>query len=207
MAKNNKILKSLIGTVYNRLTISSEAFSEISGGKKRRFVLCECQCGAKRKVLLNSLMSGHTQSCGCVQLIYEEREKAKLIRIVHRGMCERCGNPTHDSYPKYGGKGIKVTPKWKVFANFYNDMHESWRKGLQIDRINSKGDYEKSNCRWVDIPTQQRNKSNVKLTEENVISIRKSNLSVNELAEIFSVKANHIYRIKNNTRWKLEIPS
>lgn len=202
MAGNNKIKYNVFGRKYNRLTIISEPYSELRGGKKRRFVYCECECGKKTKVILNSLMSGSIQSCGCINLKYKEKEKARLMRGVLSGMRKRCEDPKHEAYHRYGGRGIKICPEWKWFGNFYNDMHETWQKGLEIDRINSDGNYEKSNCRWVDELTQQRNKSSVVFTEETARQVRESDLSQNKLAEIYNVNQSTISRIKNNQRWK-----
>ena len=47
------------------------------------------------------------------------------------------------------------------FNSFYEwSINNGWKDGLTIDRIDVDGNYEPSNCRWVDWKTQQRNKSN-----------------------------------------------
>ncbi len=39
------------------------------------------------------------------------------------GMKSRCNNPNTNSYPNYGGRGIKVCDRWNgSFKNFYDDM-------------------------------------------------------------------------------------
>jgi hypothetical protein len=48
-----------IGEVRGKLTLVREVYSA-----KKRTVLCECSCGAKRKVRLDHFLSGHTTSCG-----------------------------------------------------------------------------------------------------------------------------------------------
>jgi hypothetical protein len=48
-----------IGEVRGKLTVIREAYSAT-----KRKVLCECSCGAKRKVRLDHFLSGHTTSCG-----------------------------------------------------------------------------------------------------------------------------------------------
>lgn len=65
---------------------------------------------------------------------------------------------------QYGGRGIKVCERWHTFQNFADDMyvdfleHEKIHgKDTQIDRIDSDGNYEPSNCRWV---TQEENLKN-----------------------------------------------
>jgi hypothetical protein len=80
------------------------------------------------------------------------------------GMISRCSSDKNISYQYYGGKGVKVCERWLSFDNFVNDMGER-PKGYSLDRIDSNGNYEPSNCRWA-TPTQQRaNQSN---TNKNV---------------------------------------
>lgn len=75
-------------------------------------------------------------------------------------MNERCGNPRAPNYHLYGGRGISVCQQWRGksgFIQFLADMG-SRPKGMTLDRINTDGDYEPSNCRWADAKTQARNR-------------------------------------------------
>lgn len=82
----------------------------------------------------------------------------------YRNMLSRCYNPKSTGYRHYGGRGVKVCERWREsFLNFLEDMGER-PEGLTLDRINPKGNYEPSNCRWADAFTQSRNKRDSILT-------------------------------------------
>ena len=72
-------------------------------------------------------------------------------------MKQRCSNPNHHAFSRYGGKGIKVCERWHKFANFLADMGER-PADKTLDRINGEGDYAPDNCRWATWEEQQANK-------------------------------------------------
>ena len=80
-------------------------------------------------------------------------------------MRNRCYNPHRNSYRYYGAKGVRICDEWRddyskfrewALANGYDE--NAPRGQCTIDRINPFGDYEPSNCRWVDLKTQARNR-------------------------------------------------
>jgi hypothetical protein len=69
----------------------------------------------------------------------------------------RCLNKKRDSYPHYGGRGIKVYAPWiKSFSKFLEDMGER-PEGKELDRIDTNGNYVPWNCQWSTKKQQNRN--------------------------------------------------
>jgi hypothetical protein len=80
-------------------------------------------------------------------------------------MRDRCSNPSSRQYCDYGGRGIKVDPRWQSFVNFNQDMGSSYAEGLTIERIDNDGDYTKQNCTWIPRKDQLTNtRRNIYLT-------------------------------------------
>lgn len=109
-------------------------------------------------------------------------KNTKLYSIWNEMRC-RCNNPNDKNYKRYGAKGISVCEEWNNFRNFYPwAFANGYQEGLSIDRIDPAGDYEPSNCRWVTLKEQQRNRgNNVKLSHDG------KNLTIGEWCEINNV--------------------
>lgn len=75
--------------------------------------------------------------------------------VSWKSMKTRCNNPNASNYYKYGGKGIKICDSWNSFVNFLNDMGER-PINTSLDRVDSSGNYEPSNCRWATYKVQAR---------------------------------------------------
>jgi hypothetical protein len=72
-------------------------------------------------------------------------------------MWARCTNPNNKAYRHYGGRGIKVDPRWRKFENFLADLGPR-PDHTTLDRIDVNGNYEKPNCRYADAKTQVTNR-------------------------------------------------
>jgi hypothetical protein len=156
----------LTGNRYERLLVLSFAGQKVSKkGSRCSMWNCICDCGSQVAIAGTSLKSGASKSCGCLQLEMVS-ERASTHRLTNTrtyriwaNMKTRCLNPNADDYSLYGARGISVCDSWLDFNAFYADMGEC-PTGYSIDRIDSNGNYEKSNCRWASNATQSRNKRN-----------------------------------------------
>jgi hypothetical protein len=80
---------------------------------------------------------------------------------VWKTMIARCENPGHNRYHRYGGRGIEVCEEWHDFTEFSKwSVKSGYKKGYQIDRINSDGNYDPDNCRWTTSKVNNNNRSN-----------------------------------------------
>ena len=74
---------------------------------------------------------------------------------------ERCYNRNIERYNNYGGRGIKVCPRWKDdFQAFYDDVSKLphfEEEGYSLDRIDVNGHYEPGNVRWATTREQLNN--------------------------------------------------
>jgi hypothetical protein len=91
------------------------------------------------------------------------------IYSIWSGMRSRCDPNNKKTNPNHAGKGIRVCDEWQ--NDFESFMEWSKENGYiesvtSLDRIDSNGNYDPSNCRWVDWGTQQRNKENVDMDFE-----------------------------------------
>lgn len=73
------------------------------------------------------------------------------------GMIGRTMNQGHAQWDYYGGRGITVCGRWRVFENFLADMGER-PEGLTLDRKDNDGNYEPGNCRWATKEEQTNNR-------------------------------------------------
>lgn len=93
---------NLIGNRYGRLTVIRKCGS--SRGRARW--LCQCDCGQQKEVDGNHLMSGATQSCGCLQ-----KEKTIEYNKINK-LQDLCGQRFGKLVVLKRGPNIGEQPTW-----------------------------------------------------------------------------------------------
>src|SRR5260370_36768014 len=101
--------------------------------------ICKCICGTIRPVSNRSLNSGSSRSCGCKRMEEWDGHGYVGTRIynTYHNMIGRCYRKSTIGYHRYGGRGIRVCPEWRIsFLSFLSDMGECPSSKHSIERIN-----------------------------------------------------------------------
>ena len=200
-----------IGDKLFRLTID-EIFSDKECKQNVTKIKYTCECGKKGITKLTWVKSGKIKSCGCWKadkaretcIAKNTTHNMSYSRLysIYNSMKAKCTYESATGYHNYGGRGIKVCDEWfQSFENFRDwALANGYTDVLTIDRINSDGNYEPSNCRWATMTEQRNNMKDVHfVTAFGVTKI------ISEWAKDERCKVNHSilwYRIFHN--WEPE---
>jgi len=117
----------------------------------------------------------------------------------------RCSRPKDKCYHLYGGRGITMCDEWvKSFDQFLKDMGPKPSPKHELDRIDSDGNYEPSNCRWVTHTDNIRNRKATKLSVEKAREIRKLvSIGLEDvfLGRIYGVARSTIGDVRKKRTW------
>jgi len=153
--------------------------------KSNSLVVCKCECGKEKLIRWHDIQRGHCTSCGCKRhkpFNKTHGQSGTKTYTTWKGMRQRCNNPNCEAFPDYGGRGIKVCPRWDSFEAFLKDVGEI-PKGMEIDRINNDGNYEPGNVRIV------KRKVNINNTSRNrYLEIDGQTKTLAEWCEQFGIK-------------------
>lgn len=156
------------GEKFNRLTVDS-VYIDLNIGK----VYCDCTCectNKKNHIVISSLISGNTKSCGCLnkELTIERNTKhgqakrGKKTRLyeIWNSMRKRCDNPNTASSKGYYDKGIKYCDEWNEFSIFQKWAEENgYDENLTLERKDNSKGYNPDNCCWIPKSEQSKNRT------------------------------------------------
>lgn len=156
---------------FGKLVIEDIESRKCPGGSKT-WAYCRCQCGNVKWILISNVLKGAVLSCGCYNKEAIKARSSKPNRKTASGektkeycswvdMKTRCTNQNNMYYSSYGGRGITVCKEWLYsFDQFLKDMGQMPGKGYSIERKDVNGNYEPSNCVWIPLKHQAKNKRN-----------------------------------------------
>lgn len=119
---------------------------------------------------------------------------------------QRCSNPHTKSWAIYGGRGIELCRMWRENFVAFSTWAQShgYQEGLQIDRIDTNGNYEPKNCRWVSQKENCRNTRSNVLTQELAAQIRalvSAGEKQNSVAAKFGVSPQTVNHVVKGKQW------
>lgn len=185
------------------LTVIEELHITNDKGVTYPYWRCKCDCGNDVIARRAKIKSGHTKSCGCLQrrkaseTFSKHRDSKSPLYVRYIGIKQRCTNPNHKSYNSYGGRGIKLCDAWlNDFSEFKNwSLDNGYADDLQLDRIDTNGDYTPENCRWVSPTENMRNtRANIYIEGELLADFFNRVANENNLSK--SCVVSRYYRLK-----------
>lgn len=139
----------------------------------KKTIRCMCKCGNTFTCNLYEITTKINPIISCTnctdkeirlnsKYVKKEKNKFNRLRGIYKKMINRCYDFSAKDYKYYGEKGIRVCDLWlenyKEFQKW--SLNNGYNEKLSIDRINPLKNYEPENCRWVDMTTQQNNRTN-----------------------------------------------
>lgn len=155
-------VEDLVNQKFGALT----AIKHVGFNKSRNAIwLVKCDCGKCKEMKASSFKRGHSITCGCAIISYNNDDlvygKRKSEYMSWLAMKYRCYNKSHPHYSSYGGRGIKVCDRWRNnFDLFAHDMGNKKDKSYSVERKDNNKDYSPDNCRRATQKEQQNNTRN-----------------------------------------------
>lgn len=194
---------NLVGQRFGRLVVISRAPNNRFGYSQWD---AQCDCGAATVVVGSKLVSGRTQSCGCLV-----RDTVRARSTIHGQGSRKHKSRAYTAWkemkrrlkrdPHYKGK-VEICPDWFAsYEAFFRDMGPC-PDGFELDRIDNSKGYEPGNCRWVDETRQSRNRSYCKLDEVKAAEMRASTATTKELMKMYGVSKSVAQNVRAGRAWR-----
>lgn len=164
LGHNNK--KDLTGMRFGKLTVIS--FYGVTDSNKSIWH-CKCDCGNETNVRACNLISGNTQSCGCIHSVNEEN----IIKIL---IDRKVDYKTQISFDDLKGKSKKLRFDFGLYKDNqliclieyqgeqHTNIHNPWHTESLEEYDNKKRQY----CIDKQIPLYELNKNNWKMELERI---------------------------------------
>lgn len=165
-------VRNLSGQKFGRLTaIEQHGYTDKNKyGTRYAIWYCKCDCGNYCEMSSDQLTrSRSNHSCGCLakeHLAYMSKKNtthgmtgSRLIGC-YKAMMSRCYRQKDIHYHAYGERGISVCDEWRNNSKAFVDwaLSHGYREDLTLERIDVNGNYEPSNCTWIPMKEQYKNK-------------------------------------------------
>lgn len=196
----------LKGQVFVRLKVLRFSHRNRHG---QAYWACRCECGTELSVSGQDLKSGHTKSCGCLkrEAAAENGRRHSTTHgacghplfVIWAGMMARCGNPKHEAYRNYGGRGIRVCKRWHDPWKFFADMGDRPSRYHWVERVNNNKGYSPTNCRWASRRDQMRNRR-----ANRLITFQGQTKPLCQWAEETGINEGAIRDRIDNLKWSVE---
>ena len=130
-------------------------------------MVCYSEVGKERYIKNRNKIRQRTKEYAASEKGAEVQRKSKRkyrdtikghLALIFNAICRRCTNSSCENFKYYGGRGIENKfASLNDFRYYVTEILGADPRGLQIDRIDNNGHYEKGNIRFV---TAKENSNN-----------------------------------------------
>lgn len=210
-----KRMKNLAGKTYGSLTAIRPVRLSKQGTVVWEF---QCTCGKLTEWIGNNVVleakkacNVQVPSCGCVRnsrAVETHTTHGMAKHPLHstwQAMKQRCTNPNHPEYIRYGAKGVTVCDEWlKSAETFINwALTAGWQKGMHLDKdiisdsTNQKRVYSPDTCKFISAKENVKYSSSRSNFEHNK-RIRLTPVDISNIKRFYSTGQRNQYELAND---------
>lgn len=146
------------------------------------------------------------RSCATKRRATHGMSGSRIYR-VWAGMVARCTNPSATHYKYYGGRGIDVCREWRESSDvFFAWAHANgYADGMEMDRIDSDGDYSPGNCRFISHQENSQLRRNARCTKEQATMVKEllsRGMPITAAADHIGIPYMSAWHISKGNTWK-----